>query len=304
MKTRIFIKVRAIAQANFAYALVVGLTTLLPAIPVQAQPNPPAILTVGVDEGRGFTGQARTVEVWAGRATAIDFSAVSEKIIQVFLADPSRFTYATDTPLKDGQATTVFLRQIQPLKFPNLTTAIATNLFIKTRNERGRVLLYTFNVQPGKGVPYNTLIVEATSADIGDSRYNSSASLRSPRFAKASRTLQVGSFRPATLEDIERGLAVALRRSYTLPSDRVVAKVRQFLARSYNTTDRTLVEIAQDVQLSLPVLTQLGLLGIENVLTTPSTSPRKVPLFLQNLPQEKLPSPLIVRFDATGRINP
>lgn len=300
MKIGIFSKVSAIAQANFAYALGVGLTTLLPAIPVKAQPNPPAILTVGVDKGRGFTGQARTVDVWAGRATAIDFSAVNEKIIQVFLADPSRFTYATDTPLKDGQATTVFLRQIQPLKFPNLTTAIATNLFIKTRNERGRVLLYTFNVQPGQGVPYNALIMGAMSADIGDSRYNSSASLRSSRFANASRTLQVGSFRPATLEDIERGLAVALRRSYTLPSDPVVAKVKRFLAKSYNTTDKTLVEIAKDVQLSLPVLTQLGLLGIENVLTTPSTFPRKVPLFPQNVPQEKLPSPLIVRFDATG----
>jgi len=51
---------------------------------------------------------------------------------------PTHFTYATDVPLDSGQATTVFLRKIQPLKFPNLTTTDITNLFVKTKSSDGK----------------------------------------------------------------------------------------------------------------------------------------------------------------------
>ena len=87
--------------------------------------------------------QAINIKVCNGRATAVDFSKVNERITQIFLADPTHFTYATDTPLDNGQATTVFIRKIKPLKFPNLTTTNVTNLFVKTRASDGKFHLGT-----------------------------------------------------------------------------------------------------------------------------------------------------------------
>lgn len=189
------------------------------------------------------------VQVWSGRATAIDFSDVNEQITQIFLADPSRFTYATDTPLSNGQATTVFLRRIKPLNFPNLTTSKITNLFVKTKTSAGNSRLYTFNIQPGENQPrYSTV----NMAPIKASQINNF-------------TLELGDGRKATLGDIERGLVASIRLGYAPASDPVVSKVREFLALARNTSNKSLVEIAQNSNLSLRVLTELGVLGIEDI---------------------------------------
>ena len=204
------------------------------------------------------------VQVWSGRGTAIDFSNVNEQITQIFLADPSHFTYATDTPLSNGQATTVFLRRIKPLKFPNLTTANVTNLFVKTKTSAGNSRLYTFNIQPGENEPrYSAL----NMALINASQQNN-------------RTLEVGDGHKATLGDIERGLIASIRLGYAPASDPVVSKVREFLALARNTSNKSLVEIAQNSNLSLRVLTELGLLGIEDSLgiqALPKTSDNQLP---------------------------
>lgn len=90
--------------------------------------------------------QPVTVKVLSGRATAIDFSSTKQRITSVVLADSSRLVYNADAPIESGQATTLFLKQIQPLKFPGATTANVTNLFIKTVDSQGRQKLYVFNV--------------------------------------------------------------------------------------------------------------------------------------------------------------
>lgn len=113
--------------SSIAALLIVGAI----ATPVRAQQQP-AMLSVTPEQGQGLTGIAPNVQVWAGRATAIDFSRIGERITQIFLADPSRLTYTTDVPMDSGMASTVFLRQISPLNFPNLTKAYVTNLFVKT----------------------------------------------------------------------------------------------------------------------------------------------------------------------------
>ena len=95
-------------------------------------------------------------------------------------------------------------------------------------------------------------------------------------------TLQVGSFRGATIKDIERGLITAIRRNYTPPSDPVVAKVREFIALARNTSDKTLVQIAKNTKISLPLLTELGLLGIEENLKRP---------IQRNLPKSSINQP-------------
>jgi hypothetical protein len=221
--------------------------------PVSAQQA--AMITVTADRSQGLTDKAPSVQVWAGRATAIDFSQIGERIVQVFLADPSRIVYASDAPVESGMATTVFLRQISPLNFPNLTRAYVTNLFVKTQASNGQLHLHTFNVMPGQKQP----------------TYSGIAIAPARRSAGSLTTLQVGSSRPATLEDIERGLLVALRQGYTSAADPVVNKVRDFLAIARNETgSRSLVEIAQGQQLSPAVLTQLGQMGIESLATPPS----------------------------------
>jgi hypothetical protein len=247
MKIEIFRKL-----AVFAF----GLSTIILTTPSHAQP---AILNVSSSQGTGLNSRAINVKVWTGRATAIDFSGVDERITQIFLADPSHFTYTTDTALESGQATTIFLRQIQPLKFPNLTTATITNLFIKTKTSDGKTPLYTFNLQKSKGTPnYSGIAI----------------SNQNPNPGGVEPTLQVGSFRKATLKDIERGLVGAIRKGYTTPSDPVVSKVREFIALARNSSDKSLLEIAQNTKISLPLLTELGLLGIEDSLTkSPPSQP-------------------------------
>ncbi len=215
----------------------------------------PGALTTSPSQS--VTEKAINLQVWTGRATAIDFSSVNEQITQIFLADPSRFTYATDAPLEAGRATTIFLRRIKPLQFPNLTTASVTNLFVKTKTANGNVRLYTFNLQAGKNSPkYSTIDIAAVSG-----------------IEQQRQTLEVGLFRRATLSDIERGLVAAVRLGYAPTRDPIVFKVREFLAIARNTSSQTLVEIAQKVNLPLPVLTEIGLLGIEDNIKNPAPKP-------------------------------
>lgn len=61
------------------------------------------------------------VQVEQGRSTAIDFSQTNERIIYVLLADPSRVVYTANAPIEAGQASTLFLRPIDPLEFPGAT---------------------------------------------------------------------------------------------------------------------------------------------------------------------------------------
>ena len=238
-------------KLGLALCLTIGLEEIAQAQTARSsRSNQPAILTISPNEGSGLSGEARTVEVWAGRATAIDFTRVNERIIQIFLADPSRFTYATDTPLDKGEATTLFLRQIIPLRFPNLTTVRVTNLFVKTQTADGTMRLYTFNLQAGgTRQRYNGLSVATTSPE--------------PRQTRRERTVQVSASGSIAIDDIERGLQVAIARRYTSTHDPIVSKVRNFLATARSSSNRSLTQLAQMVNLRPDVLRQLATLGRE-----------------------------------------
>ncbi len=240
-------------------AIAMGISIICAVNPSYAQP---AILTINASQARGLNSRAVELKIWNGRATVIDFSGVNERITQIFLADPSSFTYSTDTLLENGQSTTVFLRRIQPLKFPNLTTSSNTNLFVKTRASDGQINLYTFNLRKSnKSQNYSGIAI----------------SNQIPNFAGVEMTFQVGSFRRATINDIERGLVSAIRRGYTSPSDPVVNKVREFIALARNSYDHTFIEVASSAKISLPLLTELALLGIEEHLKNPVSMPINLP---------------------------
>jgi hypothetical protein len=240
-------------------SIAIGISIICAVNPSYAQP---AILTINASQARGLNSRAVELKIGNGRATTIDFSGVNERITQIFLADPSSFTYSTDTPLENGQSTTVFLRRIQPLKFPNLTTSHNTNLFVKTRASDGQIHLYTFNLKKSNSSPNYSGI---------------SISRQIPNLAGAEMTLQVDSYHKATISDIERGLVSSIRQGYTLPSDPVVSKIREFVALARNSSNRTLVEVASSVKVSLPLLTELGLLGIEDSLKKSPSMPNNLP---------------------------
>ncbi|MEA5574778.1 hypothetical protein [Calothrix sp. UHCC 0171] len=232
-------------------AIAVGISIICNANPSFSQP---AILTVNASQARGINSRAIEIKVGNGRATVIDFSGINERITQVFLSDPSNFTYSTDTPLENGQSATLFIRRIQPLRFPNLTTTSNTNLFIKTRNSDGQSHLYTFNLKKISSAPiYSGIAI----------------SNQTPNSVGHEPSVQVSSSHKATISDIEKGLIIAIRRGYTSASDPVVTKIREFIALARNTSDKTLIEIAIQTKVSLPLITELGLLGIEEKLKPP-----------------------------------
>ena len=154
--------------------------------------------------------QTMTVKVWAGRATAIDFSAVHQRITSVVLGDPSRLVYTADAPIESGQASTRFLKQIQPLRFPGATTATLTNLLIKTIDAQGKQQLHSFNVMAAHGSPeYSNVQVSRTAA-----KTNSIAPTLST---------------PALLERVEAGIQVTIARGLAKAEDPLFDRVRQFL---------------------------------------------------------------------------
>lgn len=123
--------------------------------PNLAQAHPRPIRTVAP------TSRAIAIKVWAGRITAIDFSRTNQKITSVVLADPSRLVYTADTPIVSSQASTLFLRQIEPLKFPGITSSKQTNLLVKTIDSQGKSKLHTFEITIATGTPEYS-IVEAS----------------------------------------------------------------------------------------------------------------------------------------------
>ncbi|MEA5472505.1 hypothetical protein [Spirulina sp. 06S082] len=191
---------------------------------------------------------ANDVRVFPGRMSAIDFSQTDETIFYVGLADPSRVVFNTDVPLAGGLAKTIFLCPIQPLRFPNATTAAVTNLAVKTIDGRGRQRLYNFNiVRGGNSQALGVRIVPYVSG-------NTTA-------------IQLDGRRSASFDDIELGLQIAIRRGYTPADDPVVYGVRQFLALARNGV--ALREATRTAGVDLAVLSELGKIALERTRLNP-----------------------------------
>jgi hypothetical protein len=108
--------------------------------------------------------QTIIVKVWAGRSTAIDFSPINQKITSVVLADPSRVVYTADVPVQSGQASTLFLRQTEFIRFPGATSSNRTNLLVKTINQQGNQKLHSFEVAIAVGNPEYSIIESSRTA--------------------------------------------------------------------------------------------------------------------------------------------
>jgi hypothetical protein len=217
-------------------ALLIGLVS--PGLSVQAQTSAYQV----VDRTKATT-SAVQVQVAPGRATSISFSQTDEKIAYILLADASQVVYSTDTELETGRAKTIFLRVIQPLRFPGATTTPVTNLIVQTVDARGQNRLYTFDIIHSSNPRY--VGVQILPA-IARSQASSVSNLN------------------LTPDRIQTGLSIAITRGYTTLDDPVVAKVRQLL-ELVRTENMTVSEAAYSIGIPLDVLAALQSLATTSV---------------------------------------
>jgi hypothetical protein len=217
-------------------ALLIGLVS--PVLPVRAQASD----YLAVDRNRATT-SAVQVQVAPGRATSISFSQTDETIAYILLADASQLVYSTDAELETGRAKVIFLRVIQPLRFPGATTTPVTNLMVQTVDARGQNRLYTFDIVHGSNPRYVGVQILAA-------------------IARSQSSSVVGNLN-ITPDRIQTGLSIAIMRGYTSIDDPVVAKVRQLL-KLMRTGNMTVSEAAHSVGIPLDVLAELGQISQED----------------------------------------
>lgn len=220
--------------------LLIGLVS--PGQPVQAQMSAYQV----VDHTRATTSVVQ-IQVTPGRATPISFSQTDETIAYILLADASRVVYSTDVELETGRAKTVFLRVIEPLRFPGATTAPVTNLMVQTVDARGQNRLYTFDIIHSSNPRYVGVQIL-------------------PAIAR-SQPASVVSNLNLTPDNIQTGLNIAIMRGYTAIDDPVVAKVRQLL-ELMKTENMTVSEAAYSVRIPLAVLEELERLSQTRQIST------------------------------------
>jgi hypothetical protein len=217
------------ALTSVGASLLIALVS--PVLPVQAQTSAYQV----VDRNRATT-SAVQVQVAPGRATSISFSQTDETITYILLADASRLVYSTDAELEAGRAKTVFLRVIEPLRFPGATTTPVTNLMVQTVDATGQNRLYMFDIVHSSHPRYVGVQIL-------------------PAIAHSQLSPAVGNLN-LTPNRIQTGLSIAIMRGYTSIDDPVVAKVRQLL-ELMRTENMTVPEAAYSVGIPLPVITEL-----------------------------------------------
>ncbi|AVH68412.1 hypothetical protein [Nostoc sp. 'Peltigera membranacea cyanobiont' N6] len=275
--------------------LVIASTTILfgVTIPfVQAQAQTPTYRLIERDMAANNRIQ---VQITPGRATPISFTQTDEAIAYILVADPSRLVYTTDTDLKSGRATTIFLRPIQPLKFPGATTTVITNLLVQTVDKTGQKRLYNFDIVPVRrntgyvgiqianaivvplqgsklrianapedvAVPLQGSKLAASPIGFGTARRRRTASENSA--IAGQQTLLIDKNRRARVDDIETGLRIAINRGYTNKSDPVVPKVQQILSLLRN-SKVTIPEAATSVGVPVEVISELGRIALNDRL--------------------------------------
>jgi hypothetical protein len=240
----------------------------LPAVPIPpASRAIPATSRVSQQRARNY---ASPVMLYGGRSSVIDFSATGEVITYIQLSDLSQIVYDTNAPLETGAARTIILRPIQPLTIEGTLAAVVPNLVVTTVDGAGESHTYLFDLyHHPDSVPDRSESSGITIVPAADLR----TVQRTTHTAQRPHTLQTEAG-AATLNDIERGLAVAIEAGYTPADDPVVFAVREAIALARNGTP--LRDAAAQLQVDLAVLTSLGELGITERLQT-ELSPDETP---------------------------
>jgi len=191
---------------------------------------------------------AINVSVNPGRIAVIDFSATDQAISYIGLGDASRVVYNTDFPLQSGSAQTIFLLPIEELDFPGATTTRITNLVAKTVDASGVSRVYNFQINHSNNLAnLGIKITPQTRNSLADIERH---------------TIKVSYGRTANLDDVTRGLTLAINKEFTAEDDPVVGKVRRFIALVRN-SELTVVESAQSADIDLAVISSLAEMALE-----------------------------------------
>ncbi|MEO1672112.1 MAG: hypothetical protein AAFR77_15235 [Cyanobacteria bacterium J06631_2] len=188
------------------------------------------------------------VSVNPGRIAVIDFSTTDEAISYIALGDASRVVYNTDFPIASGTAQTIFLLPIEEIDFPGATTAKITNLVAKTVDAKGMSRVYNFQINHSNSV-----------ANLG---IKITPQIRNRIANRDRQVIKVSYGRAANLNDVERGLKLAIDRGFTKLNDPVVTKVKRFVAKVRN-GDLSVVESAQSVDIDIAVISSLAEMALE-----------------------------------------
>ncbi|MCG6133988.1 MAG: hypothetical protein MET45_04920 [Nostoc sp. LLA-1] len=126
-------------------------------------------------DAQGITASGIDLKVWSGYGLTINFIPSGEIIKQVWIGDPTRISFTSNGGLcqkmesnqecTNAGATVLFLRHIQPIKFPHLTSSSdgSTQLTILTSGAEGQKQ-YQFKLTPSTGQPsYTSLIIKPDS---------------------------------------------------------------------------------------------------------------------------------------------
>ncbi|GAX39004.1 hypothetical protein [Nodularia sp. NIES-3585] len=126
-------------------------------------------------DAQGITSSGIDLKVWNGYGLSINFIPSGEIIKQVWIGDPTRISFTSNGGLcqktesnqecTNAGATVLFLRHIQPIKFPHLTSSSdgSTQMTILTSGAEGQKQ-YQFKLTPATGQPsYTSLIIKPDS---------------------------------------------------------------------------------------------------------------------------------------------
>ena len=222
----------------------------------------PATSVVSGERAESFSSP---ITLYPGRASVIDFSVTGEVITYVQLSDVSRITYNTNAPIQSGAARVIVLRPIQTLFIDGITRAAVPNMVVTTIDQAGTPRTYLFDIYSDYGRPEQSEtngIAIAPAQEVRQTRLLNTIAVR-PNVMRT----ELGS---ATLDDIDRGLEIAIQEGYTPPTDPVVFQVREAIARARNGTP--LRTAARNLELDFAVLTTLGEIGVEARMI-PSVTP-------------------------------
>jgi hypothetical protein len=192
--------------------------------------------------------EGATVQIFPGRASVINFKN-DEFITSVTLSDPTYVLYSPNAEIDSGQATALILRLSNGIPFENLSRSSKPNISITTINAENEQNTYLFDLQIASGLPqvnqdYNgiAIVPDEEAIAINDNV------IQTPKG-------------DATINHIERGLRIAIRRGFTQRSDPIVNQVREILAQVRN--GGSVRAIARQIGVPLSVLAALGELGLE-----------------------------------------
>lgn len=131
--------------------------------------------TVYSQDAQGTKSAGVDLKVWSGYGLTISFIPSGEIIKYVWIGDPSRIGFTSNGNLcqkseKDANcinsgATVLFIRQIKPIDFPNLTSSEdgSTQMTVITSSTEGQKQ-YQFRLIPDQGIPsYTSLIIKPDS---------------------------------------------------------------------------------------------------------------------------------------------